>query len=93
VSSDHKVTAIAVGHDFNGCSGARAFADLAIEITSLGDGRAFGFEFASAPTGTPNRILLGGVFYSNSTAQGSVLFVDYPGCGLGAGTAWTATRR
>ena len=93
VSSDHKVTAITVGHEFDGCSGARAFADLAIEIASLGGGRAFRFEFASAPAGTPNRILLGGVFDSNSTARGSVLFVDYPGCGLGAGTAWTATKR
>ena len=94
VSSAQKVTAITVGYSFNGCSGVNTFSNLNLDIgvtpnpaTSLGPGFGFG---SGAPDGT-NYTQVYGSFRSNTTAAGTVIFGDYPGCGNAIGN-WTATR-
>ena len=102
ISSNETVTSITVGHDFNGCSGSQTFSSLSLAIKPA-------VECIPAPcpsgitsyrdlhfsTGNPfegqatevNGLLLG------STAQGTVNFRNYPGCGTATGVSWTAARR
>jgi hypothetical protein len=94
VSLDQKVTAITVGYSFNACSGLNTFSNLNLDIgvtpnpaTSLGPGFGFG---SGAPDGQ-NYTQVYGSFSSNTTATGTVIFGDYPGCGNAIGI-WTATR-
>ena len=94
VSSAQKVTAITVGYSFNGCSGLNTFSNLNLDIgvtpnpaTSLGPG----FGFGSGPPDGSNYTQVYGSFRSNTTASGTVIFGDYPGCG-NAGGIWTAAR-
>jgi hypothetical protein len=97
VSSD-RITAITVGYGFGGCSGSKTFGNLNLEIFDVsGPGGqtspnlSKGFAHGSgAPDGSSVQIQ--GFFRSNTTADGLVLFAEYPGCGDGVGF-WTATKR
>ena len=99
VSSNH-VTAVTVGYVFGGCSGSKTFANLNVEIFDVsgpGPGgqttpnSSKGFAYGSgAPDGSSVQIQ--GFFRSNTTADGVVVFAEYPGCGDGFGL-WTATKR
>jgi hypothetical protein len=99
VSSNH-VTAVTVGYGFGGCSGSKTFANLNVEVFDVsgpGPGgqttpnlsKAFAYG-SGAPDGSSVQIQ--GFFRSNSTADGGVVFAEYPGCGDGFGF-WTATKR
>jgi hypothetical protein len=97
VSSDH-VTEITVAYDFGGCSGSKTFSNVNVEIFEVtGPGgqtppnspSAFAYG-SGAPDGSSVQIQ--GFFRSNTTADGIVLFAEYPGCGDGVGL-WTATKR
>jgi hypothetical protein len=102
ISSDETVTNITLGHEFNGCSGSQTFSSLSLPtkptvecipapcpsiITSYRD-----FHYA---TGNPfegqatevHGLLLG------RTAEGSVNFRNFAGCGSVIGVSWTATKR
>ena len=98
VSSNH-VTDVTVGYGFGGCSGSKTFSNLNVEIVDLsgpGPGgqttpNSPGFAYGSgAPDGSSAQIQ--GFFRSNTTADGIVVFAEYPGCGDGFGF-WTATKR
>lgn len=102
VSSEESVTAITVGHRFNGCSGTQTFSNLSLETApsvtcipgpcspGLSSFRSFGYTSgrSEAPLTVVN-----GVFLSSTTAEGSAGFRDVPGCGSAIGVAWTASRR
>jgi hypothetical protein len=96
VSSDQSVTAITVGYSFNGCSGVNTFSNLNLAIgnppnassPTLGPG----FGYGSGPPDGPHYTQVYGSFTSSTTATGSVIFGDYPGCG-NSGAIWSATKR
>jgi hypothetical protein len=96
VSTDQKVTAIRVEYSFNGCSGTHAFSNLSLDIgtppnpaaPTLGPGFGYG---TAGPDGS-NYTQIYGTFNSTTTAIGTVVFAEYPGCGSTAGI-WNATRR
>ena len=102
VSSDQKVTAIAVGYSFNGCSGTQTFSNLNLDTApmvtcipgpcpdSVSSYRAFGYS-ARSPDGPSTSV--NGLFPSTTRAEGQVTFRDYPGCGTAVGVGWAATRR
>ena len=103
VSSEEAVTAITLGHDFNGCSGSETFSDLRIPIApnvicvpgpcsgSLSSYRAFGYT-SRGPIDGPSTSL-NALFLSTTRAEGTANFRNYPGCGDAIGAAWTASRR
>ena len=102
ISSNETVTSITVGHDFNGCSGSQTFSGLSISIkpmvecipapcpASVTSYRDFhhlsGNPFEGQATDV-NGLLLGG------TAQGTVNFRNFAGCGTVTGVSWTASKR
>jgi hypothetical protein len=99
VSSNH-VTAVTVGYSFASCSGSKTFSNVNVEIVdrsgpgpggqptpNISPGFAYG---SGAPDGSSVQIQ--GFFRSNTTADGVVVFAEYPGCGDGFGF-WTATKR
>jgi hypothetical protein len=94
VSADQSVTDISVGYSFNGCSGVKTFSGLKLVIatplspTSPGPGFGYGSETRD---GT-NYTQVAGWFTSGQTAMGTVVFVEFPGCGSGVDN-WSATRR
>jgi len=100
VSSNH-VTAVTVEYVFGGCSGSKTFSNVNVEIASPSGSSpggqptppnappGFGYG-AGAPDGSSAQIQ--GFFRSNTTADGFVVFAEYPGCGDGFGF-WTATKR
>ena len=99
VASDH-VTAVMIGYAFGRCSGSKTFANLNLEIFDVSNPtrggpatpnlpKAFAYG-AGAPDGSSVQIQ--GFFRSNTSADGGVVFGEYPGCGDGAGF-WTATKR
>jgi hypothetical protein len=98
VSSNH-VTAVTVDYVFGGCSGSKTFSNVNVEIATPSSTPAgqptpnapagFGYG-AGAPDGSSAQIQ--GFFRSNTTADGFVVFAEYPGCGDGFGF-WTATKR
>lgn len=103
VSPNETVTTIAVGYDFNGCSGSHTFSDLVVptnpNVTCIPGPcpgtaesyRAFSYingSFASGPVTQVN-----GVFLPRNEARGQVNFHNYPGCGTAVAVEWTATRR
>ena len=96
VSSDQRVTAITVGYSFNGCSGVNTFSNLNLEIGNLPNASTLtlgpGFGYGSGPPDGPRYTQIYGSFTSSTTATGSVIFGDYPGCGNSAGI-WSATKR
>ncbi len=103
VSPNETVTTIAVGYDFNGCTGSHIFSDLVVptnpDVTCIPGPcpstaesyRAFSYvdgSFASGPVTQVN-----GVFLPGNEARGQVNFHNYPVCGTAAAVEWTATRR
>jgi hypothetical protein len=92
VSTSEKLTKIAVGYSFNGCTGSSSLApDVALERSSVPvEVRLLDYE--SAPPGTPNRMLFHFLFTSSTAAQGMVTFVDFTGCGT-INATWTAVKR
>ena len=102
VSSDEKVTAITLGHNFNGCSGVETFSNLNLDTApnvtcipgpcspGLLSYRAFGYS--SGPREGP-ATSVNAVFLSTTRAEGSAGFRDYPGCGTAIGVGWLATKR
>jgi hypothetical protein len=103
VSSDEVLTAIAVGYNFNGCSGTQTFSNLNVPTApevfcipgpcsgTTATYRAFAYLGGSRETGPST--YFNGVFLPGGRAQGRVSFQDYPACGTAAGVEWTATRR
>ena len=103
VSSDEVLTAIAVGYNFNGCSGTQTYSNLNVptapEVTcipgpcsgTIATHRAFAYSGGSRGTGPSTNF--NGLFLPGARAQGLVSFRNYPGCGTAAGVEWTATRR
>lgn len=101
VSQDEKVTSIALGYDFNGCSGTRKFVELNVptapELTCIPGPcssratsyRAFGFSDGTAGASYTQ---LNGVFLPGNQARGQAIFSGYRDCGS-ATVEWTATRR
>ena len=53
--------------------------------------RAFGYSSGSFIDGPSTSV--NGLFLSARTAQGTVNFNNFPGCGAAVGVGWTATRR
>jgi hypothetical protein len=96
VSSDQRVTAITVGYSFNGCSGVNTFSSLNLVIGSPPNPSPVtpvpGFGYGSGPPDGPHYTQIYGSFTSSTTATGSVIFGDYPGCGNSVGI-WSATKR
>jgi len=94
VSQDQTVTTLTAGYNFNGCSGTAVFAGLrlAIDTSTTRSQARLGFALSIGPPGGPDHTDVLGTFLSSMSANGSVLFVGYTGCGNGAGF-WTATKR
>jgi hypothetical protein len=96
VSSDQKVTAIAIGYNFGSCSRVRTFSDLNLDIgyppnpITATAGPSFGYGSGQPEVSAYTQIL--GTFSSSTRATGSMIFGDYPGCGNGIGF-WTAAKR
>jgi hypothetical protein len=103
VSADEILTTIAVGYNFNGCSGTQTFKDLSVPTAPdvicvpgpcsgpISTYRAFSYVSGSGLTGPSTNI--NGLFVPGGRATGLVSFTDFPGCGTAAGVEWTATRR
>jgi hypothetical protein len=95
VSPGPKITALAVGYSFGGCSGTQTFTDLSLDIGSPPNsirpsvGAAFGF--GSGPPDGANYTQVYGSFTSSSAATGTVTFLGYA-CGNTV-AAWSATKR
>ena len=102
LSAAEKVTTIVVGHSFGGCSGSQTFANLSLDIVpdvmcipgpcAPGIASYRGFGYGTGGLGGPGTSI-NALFLSNSRAEGTVNFRDYPGCGTAIGVGWTATRR
>jgi hypothetical protein len=102
VSSDEALTTLAVGYNFNGCSGTQTFTDLNVptapDVTCVpgpcsGTTSTYRALSYSSGRGTGPVTTVFGVFLPGGQAQGQVTFRDYAGCGTAAGVEWTATRR
>ena len=103
ISSAEAVTAITLGHEFNGCSGTQTFSSLTLGIapnvqcipgpcpSSVTSYRAFGYTTGDRLEGPSTDI--NGLFHSTIRAEGTVNFRLFPGCGSAIGVAWTATKR
>ena len=104
ISADEKVTAITVGHNFNGCVGSETFPNLNLDIApdvqcipgpcppDITSYRAFNYSSATRTLGAPSTSL-NGLFLSMTRAEGLVAFRDFPGCGSAISNPWTATKR
>jgi hypothetical protein len=102
ISADEAVTTITVAHSFNGCSGSETFSNLSLSIAPdvicvpgpcTGSVTSFRrFAFASGNRVEGPSIDVNALFSSASSAEGTVNFRSYPGCGSATGVAWTATR-
>jgi len=103
VSADEVVTTIAVGYDFNGCSGIQTFKDLRVptapDVTCV-PGPCSGpvstyraFSYFSGSRLTEPSTSVNGLFLPGGRATGLASFTDFPGCGTAAGVEWSATRR
>jgi hypothetical protein len=102
VSRDEKVTSIALGYDFNDCSGTREFLELNVptapDVTCIPGPcprtatsyRAFGFSDGTVAAGPYTQV--NGVFLPRNQAKGQAIFSNYADCGS-ATVEWTATRR
>ena|SRR5437867_1851879 len=103
ISPDEAVTAITLGHDFNGCSGLQTFSGLSLNIApriecipgpcpaSVLSYRAFGYSSGNPIEGPSTNV--NAVFLSSARAEGTVNFRSFPGCGSAIGVSWAATRR
>jgi len=103
ISPGDTVTSITVGHSFNGCSGSQTFPGLSLNIVpnvqcipgpcspSVTSSRGFGYAAANPIDGSSTEV--NGILFSVTSAEGSINFRGFPGCGSAIGVAWTATRR
>jgi hypothetical protein len=101
VSSDEILTAISVGHNFNGCSGTQVFSNLSSSTVPdvicipgpcpVSSYRSFFYSSGSREAGPITT--LNGLFLPGGRAEGLVHFVDFPGCGTATSVTWTATRQ
>ena len=103
ISSDQAVTSITISHAFNGCAGSQTFESLAISIVprvecipgpcapAIQSYRAFGYSAGNRVEGPSTD--LNAVFMSTMSAQGTVNFRSYAGCGDAIGVPWSALRR
>ena len=103
VSSDEALTTLAVGYNFNGCSGTQTFTGLNVPTApavtcipgpcsgTAATNRALHYSSGSRETGPVTTV--DGLFLPGGRAQGLVSFRDYPDCGTATGVEWTATRR
>lgn len=102
VSPDQKVTSIAVGYNFNGCSGMQTYSDLNLDTRPMvtcipgpcsNDIASFrSFNYSTGPLNGP-ATTVNGLFVLASRAEGQASFRDYPGCGTATGVGWTAVRQ
>jgi hypothetical protein len=96
VSADQRVTAIAAGYSFNGCSGTNTFSNLNLAIGTppnpAAPASAPGFGFGSGPPDGPNFTQISGSFGSTTAANGTITFLGFAGCGNSVGI-WTAAKR
>ena len=101
ISENERVTAISVGYNFGGCSGAESFSNLdlpiAPDVTCIPEPcppNISSFRRLSYSSGRDGpSVTINGVFGSQTRAEGIVAFRDYPACGSAIGTPWTAMRR
>jgi hypothetical protein len=103
ISPAEAVTAITVGHAFNGCSGSQTFSNLSLDIApqvqcipgpcapSISSFRSFGYVAGDRVLGPSTSI--NAVFESPARAQGTVNFRGLAGCGDAIGVAWSAVKR
>jgi hypothetical protein len=103
ISPDEAVTTITVAHNFSGCSGSQTFSNLSLSIAptvicipgpctgSLASFRTFAYMSGDRIEGPSTEVHA--VFPSTSSAEGTVNFRSYPGCGSAIGVAWAAARR
>jgi hypothetical protein len=103
ISTADAVTAITVGHAFNGCSGSETFSNLSIDIAprvqcipgpcppSVTSFRSFGYSAGDRIEGPSTSV--NAVFGSPVSAGGTVNFRGFPGCGDAIGVAWSAVKR
>jgi hypothetical protein len=103
ISSDEHVTAITIGHEFNGCSGTQTFSSLSLGIApqvqcipapcsnQLMSYRAFNYSTGNQLDGPGTTV--NAVFMSDERVEGLVSFRGFPGCGSAMGVTWSATKR
>jgi hypothetical protein len=91
VSADLHVTAVTVGYDFAGCSGTVTMTPNVPLLNTSGTADAVVTYAPNGPTG-PSRTTVRFFFPSTTSANGTVEFADYPGCG-NTSTRWTADKR
>ena len=103
ISSDEAVTAITIGHNFNGCRRTQTFSNLNLSITpqvtcipgpcsgSVSSYRSFSYQAGNSALEPMTQ--LNAVLFAGSGARGTINFRDYVGCGSAIGVAWNATRR
>ena len=103
ISPDENVTAITIGHEFNGCSGTQTFSSLSLSIApqvqcipapcsnQLASYRAFNYSTGNPLEGPATS--LNGVFTSTGRVEGLAHFRLFPGCGSAMGVVWSATKR
>ena len=103
ISLDENVTAITIGHEFNGCSGTQTFSGLSLSIApevvcipapcpnQLTSSRAFHYATGNPLEGPATS--LNAVFTSARRVEGLAHFSQFPGCGSAMSVVWSATKR
>ena len=103
ISAQEMVTAITIGHAFNGCTGSQTFSNLSLAITprvtcipgpcdpSIASFRSFGYASGDRIDGPS--ISVNSVFMSPVRAEGTINFRNFPGCGDAIGVPWSAVKR
>jgi hypothetical protein len=91
VSSDQRISALAVDYAFGSCSGSVTVSPDAALANTNGAASAV---VVHAPNGIsgPSRTVVNFLFPSPTHANGTLTFVDYPTCGNSSAT-WTADKR
>lgn len=102
ISPDEKVTSITVEYSFSGCSGTRTFSNLNLETApdvrcipgpcppGVSSFRSFNYSEGSPLDGPATSV--NALFVSPSTAEGRVMFQNYPECGTTM-APWSARRQ
>ena len=88
--ADLRVTAVTVDYAFSGCTGTVTIAASAPLQNPSGTASAVVTNIPNGPTG-PSRTVVNFLFPSIASANGTVQFADYPGCG-GTNATWTAAK-
>ena len=91
ISSDQRITALAVDFNFAGCSGTVTIAPNSIVFTTAGFADALVVNTPNGPSG-PSRTVTQLSFPTAATANGTLDFIDFPTCGTST-TTWTASKR